>query len=823
MTVTSFAQRTFFVGRDTELKEIAELLSNPFCRLLTLVGPGGIGKTRLAMEVAQQQNGSFVDGFSFVPLQSLDSYQLIAPSIAQCLQIHFGGSRDLIDQLLEYLSNKSLLLVLDNFEHLLEGVYLLSDILSHAPSTKILTTSRERLNLTEEWIYKLSGLSFPLSEAENEIETYNAVKLFILNARRVNHSFTLTQRKKSTISRICRLVEGMPLGIELAASWVHVLPCETIADELQRSLDILDNPIRNLLPRHRNMRAVIEPTWQRLQAEERTIYSKLAVFRGGFSLDAAIKIAGASHRNLLSFIEKSLLRLDESGQYSLHDILRQYAEEQLALFPQIERDTRDLHADYYLDFLREREQELVMLGAHTQAMEQMGSSLDNIRLAWKHGAERGWVETLTCAIEGYWGFHCMRGSCHEGAALFSETVAHLRENGNTSDETRQNLIALALAFEGFCTIEINFEHAQKLAEEAMVMAKEMSMSKAYFITLQLLINLTTNDTEQQERIEEALQLAKTTDYGWWLPKNLIDLGNLARKRGETELAEGYYYETLSTQHRHKNPVSTVSALQSLGLLKMRQHNYQAAKDFIEQALEIAYQLHYSAGWWWLHSGIADVALLSGDYTSAEIHYRNGLQISHEVGMPYGTVFCLNGLASVAIALRNIPLAQQHLTQALSIAQKLGGPGALLDVLTTGVNLLLAIGDKLPALRLAKFILTQAEAEELAKAKLEPLYEAINQDSVVIQGLTLERAVQELHHLLKNLALSNPAMLPTEALTKREIEVLTFIAEGLSNHEIADRLFVGVSTIKTHINHILSKLEVRNRTQAIIRARELHLL
>lgn len=405
MVAYSTPQTTFFVGRDSELREIVELIHNPLCRLLTLTGPGGIGKTRLAMEVVQRQNGAFPDGFCFIPLQPLNSHEFIVSALAESLNFPFSPNSDLFEQLLDYLCEKSLLLVIDNFEHLLEGVHLLSDILSHAPQVKILTTSRERLNLVEEWVFEVGGLTFPTGESETEIERYGAVQLFMQNARRVHHSFTLTLAHKPIVSRICRLVGGMPLGLELSSAWVRVLPCEVIADEIQRSLDILETPARNVSPRHRNMRAAFEPTWNRLMEQEREVFKKLSVFRGSFTLEAAEVVAGASRPVLLALVDKSLLRVDSAGRYTLHELLRQYGEEQLSHSPQILEQTLDSHRTYYMSFLGEREKQMVFLGQQKEATTKIGEELENLRLAWQRTVEQERFVEIAAGGEGLWGFY----------------------------------------------------------------------------------------------------------------------------------------------------------------------------------------------------------------------------------------------------------------------------------------------------------------------------------------------------------------------------------------------------------------------------------
>ncbi|MBL8161676.1 MAG: AAA family ATPase [Anaerolineae bacterium] len=406
MVVYSAPQTTFFVGRDIELNDIAELLTNPLCRLLTLTGPGGIGKTRLALEVARRQNGTFPGGFCFIPLQPLNSHEYIIAALVEHLNFPLSLNKGLFEQLLEYLGEKSLLLVIDNFEHLLEGIHLLSGILAHAPHVKILTTSRERLNLVEEWVYDIGGLSFPANDSETDIENYGAVQLFMQNARRVHHRFALTAAHKQTVSRICRLVSGMPLGIELASAWVRVLPCEVIADEIEHSLDILETTSGNITPRHQNMRAAFEPTWNRLSEDERRVFMKLSIFRGGFTREAAEYVAGATVRSLSALVDKSLLRLDTNGRrYSIHELLRQYGEEKLDASLHTQNETLDLHCAYYMHFLREREIDIVFLGRQREAIEQINNDLENVRGAWRRAVIQGRFEEISQAAEGLWDFY----------------------------------------------------------------------------------------------------------------------------------------------------------------------------------------------------------------------------------------------------------------------------------------------------------------------------------------------------------------------------------------------------------------------------------
>ena len=272
-------QTTPFVGREAELAEIARLLGDRTVRLVTILGPGGIGKTRLALQSAEQQIGQFAQALFFVSLAPISSSDLLASAIASAMQISFHGREALDMQLVRYLRKKHLLLLLDNFEHLLDGADLVSQIVQTAPGVKILATSREPLNLSSEVVFTLSGLDFPQLGTPQDAFEYSAVKLFVERAERVQHDFTLQANDLKYVARICRLVEGMPLAILLAAAWIKTVSLHEIAEEIDQSLDFLETEMRDLPARHRSIRAVFDSTWNRLTNVERAVFMKLSVFR----------------------------------------------------------------------------------------------------------------------------------------------------------------------------------------------------------------------------------------------------------------------------------------------------------------------------------------------------------------------------------------------------------------------------------------------------------------------------------------------------------------------------------------------------------------
>lgn len=308
------AHATRFIGRESEVNHILDLICDPTYPLLTIVGSGGVGKTRLSTEVirqlATQPDGLFPDGIYFVPLASLTSASNIALAISNALDIHLNDTGTLDEQLINYLQDRRILLVLDNFEHVMEGVSLLSNLLDVAEHIKLLVTSRERLHLADEQVYSLQGMTTPKTDQVDSIADFDALLLFQQIAEKVDWRFTITDDEKPYVIRICQLVDGMPLAIELAAAWVRVLSCETIQQELERNFEFLGDSLTHIPARHRSLRVVFEYSWNLLTDKERDIFQSLAVFRGGFTRDAAEHIAGANISLLLSLIDKSLIQHD---------------------------------------------------------------------------------------------------------------------------------------------------------------------------------------------------------------------------------------------------------------------------------------------------------------------------------------------------------------------------------------------------------------------------------------------------------------------------------------------------------------------------------
>ena len=344
---------TSFIGREAELRLVIDCLENPKCRLVTLTGPGGIGKTRLALEAAVQCAESYSAGVSFVSANLLISNTVLVTAIANALRIAFSDPADHAAQLLTYLRDKDMLLIIDGLEGLLSAAGLLATISQQAPRVVVLVTSRQRLGLQEEWVLDVQGLPCPRDTSLDALETYGAVSLFVQCARMVRARFSLSVHNAPYVTRICQLVEGTPLAIELAAARLSAFSCKDIAYEIERDLDFLAIEQHDATLPHRSMTAVFDRSWDMLSSRERSALQQLSVFRSGFSKEEAGQTAGVSVPVLTSLVDKSLVRKSAAGRYEMHELIRRYSVERLQKVVNEERRLVSATADLSGAFLTE--------------------------------------------------------------------------------------------------------------------------------------------------------------------------------------------------------------------------------------------------------------------------------------------------------------------------------------------------------------------------------------------------------------------------------------------------------------------------------------
>ena len=426
---------TPFIGRAAELTDLVHLLAHPSSRLLTLLGPGGIGKTRLALAVASQvitaQQRVFLHGVHFVALADTDTAAQFVSTLAQALALTVQPQSPAADQICHYLRDKELLLVLDNFEQLLDDTSLafVTKLLQTAPDVKLLLTSRVRLNLQGEQLYWLQGLHFPIAQANREplpltaLRQYTGIQLFIEATQRVQPAYRLTEEDARAIAAICQLVQGMPLAIELAAAWMSILTPADIAAEISRNLDFLAGEMHDLPLRQRSMRAVFDTSWRLLQPDEQVVIQQLAVFHGGFTRAAAQSVTGATLPLLMSLVHKAFLSQSMTARFEVHELVRRYATDKLMQTADKSTALRDRHTTYYAAYLAQ-----LPSGWGRAAQPDAAAFLQelaNLRTAWLWAVAQLQVEPLAQMMNKLAHFYDIYRPKPEGEAIFRPAAEKL--------------------------------------------------------------------------------------------------------------------------------------------------------------------------------------------------------------------------------------------------------------------------------------------------------------------------------------------------------------------------------------------------------------
>ena len=430
-------QLTAFIGRQSELNDLVGVLADPTARLVTIVGTGGMGKTRLAQALAEhilERADSllmrrFPDGIFFVELAPLTDAENVAGAILDAMHASTTAqsSRTPAEELQRKLQHKMVLLILDNFEHLLDATSLVAEMLRASKGLHIITTSRVRLRLQAERLFRLDGLQIPEWETTADALANTSVQLFLAAASRSDPTFELADtRELKLLARICRLVAGMPLALEMAAGWIDVLSLEEIAAELAAGLDILETETRDIPERHQSVRAVLEYSWRHLNESEQEHFAAISVFRGGFSRDAAKIVCGVNFRELSRLADKSLLRFDKmSRRYRIHELLRQFGAEQLETSSRMST-IQAKHSKYFLTFMVER-QSLLVGSAQTQAIRSIKADIENVRMAFFHALKLGDSERLGKAIDSLWLYFEVNSYQLRANLLRSQLLSHLEE------------------------------------------------------------------------------------------------------------------------------------------------------------------------------------------------------------------------------------------------------------------------------------------------------------------------------------------------------------------------------------------------------------
>ncbi|MFL5800516.1 MAG: ATP-binding protein, partial [Roseiflexaceae bacterium] len=669
---------TPFIGRAAELVELAALLDDPACRLLTLTGPGGIGKTRLALALAAERATRYPHGVWFVNLAPLSSADGVVSAIADTFKLSGPGVVDPKEALRNYLREKALLLVLDNFEQVLEAVELVAEVIAVAPAVQVLITSRERLRLRAERVYAVGPLGFPLDADLANVDAFDALRLFVACVRHSHPQYTLEAADRVAVAQICRLAAGMPLGIELAAAWVPALPVATIAAELAASLDVLETAMRDVPQRHRSARVVFDHSWNLLTVEEQALFGQLAVFRGGFTFQAAQEVAGATRGTLARLVDKSLLRAERGGRYDLHELLRQFAAEKLGAEPGAEERVRDRHSAFYLALLQRKGPELKGPQQLT-ALDEIEREFENVRGAYSWAPQCGQWECLRKSLVAFSIFMAIRSRHREAIALFQHVLDTVAAAESNVEETvqRQGLAAYALTMQSFFFAGLGqFDKQVSCLERSRAAVQQYGTP--YEIAMHCAFYASSRADEEEARAlyEQALAILREIGATYEVSFVFGSMGNFAFGRGETLEARGLYAEALALFRGSGELVRTSNELLSLGRVAYTLGNYEEGRPLLQESLAMKQAVGSKIRIAECLELLGEIAYAQGQFAEAEARFQQELAILRDQGYRERLSWGLSRLGAAILAQERLSEAIGLLAEALAIAQGCGDPHAI---------------------------------------------------------------------------------------------------------------------------------------------------
>lgn len=673
-----------FVGRSAELRKIASLVESDEVRIVTLLGPGGVGKTRLARRAMQELAAGFADGTLFVELEDVEDPGGIAARVARELALD-GPESEATERLLRHLAGRRTLIVLDNFEHLATGAEMLDRWLDTCAGLKLIVTSRVRLGLAGEHLLPLEGLPCAEPEDVDCVEAFDATKLFARSAQRVDPAFRPDAEAASVID-ICRRVGGLPLALELAAAWTRVLSCAEIAAELERGTELLRAADAARPSRHASIESVFDRSWQLLAPSERDALSRLSVFRGGFTADAAREVAAAPPPVLASLADQSLLHREE-GRLQLHPLVLQLAAGRVAGTPAAASAAR-AHGEYFLRTMA-RGQSALREGRR-EALDAIDADFENCRAAWRWATAAGEVDGLA---RGAWALtdYCdQRGRVAEGWSLVAETL----DATTLAAHARPRAVLHAAGSHLLYRLD-RYAEARQMAHQALAEASDAAGDDAPILSA---LGTLGSCAMQLGELEAA-----TAHYGELLrraPESVdplsaarayVNLALVEKAAGRFDRALDYYGRSLAVHRRFGDVVGEVRCLHNLALLHLARSELEAAGARLRAALESCDRNGLASMRAIVLGAMVDFARLSGDFESAQRHVRAALAAAQPLGLRGLLCGLQLDLVHIAVHRRDLDAARAALAEAAAIALDLGRPSLQLGVASAFAELLAADG------------------------------------------------------------------------------------------------------------------------------------
>ena len=799
----------------------------------------------------------YADGAFFVDLAPITSPDLVPAAAAGVLGIPEASGYSLSELIQRHLVHRQLLLVLDNFEHLLPAADLLPEWLAAAPGLSLLVTSREALSLLEEWLYPVGGLSFPEDETAGGLEEFSAIQLFVQSAQRARPDFDLRAEAEGVVS-ICRLVEGLPLAIELAASWIRNMDARSIAGEIQRNADFLATRLRNVPERHRSMLAAFDYSWQQLAPREKSAFARLSVFRGAFDRAAAQAVAGASLPILSALVDKSLLRWrpdgdqGQDGRYHIHELLRQFGLDKLAAEPGQTEEIQSKHGHYFINLIRDLSP-LMFDERQIEFSAKVATEFENIRIAWLWAIDTVDSAALSSAGHILANYYQFIGHYIEGQAVFLKAAEALA-GAELAPQVEKALAVIWLDLSLF-HIRLGFlDEARVIAEKSMEVFHRYDMRPLPGlgtdprIALGILASIEGDYDAAANYAEAVRRTAEADGHLGNRPFGAYMLTSAALAQGDYEAARRYAQEGYEMTSATGERWFRAYLLIEVGNAEFALGNNTAARARYEAAYAIRQEFNDPEGAALASVQLGNVALRGQEYANAEERFRHSLEIYEEINDRGGLARSLAGLGQTAVANGDLRKACNYYQKALAIAVDIHFVPVVLSLLSAVGEFFLELGQLDRGLQLLSRAASHPKAEHATRERAGQIlarhksgtpadrFQATAETGAAIDLLTLAKNAQsDLQHLEREVdqrsagrdvpaGRSRKGEQPlAEPLTARELEVLGLIAQGMSNQQVADTLIVSAGTVKWYTSQIYGKLGVKSRTQAVARAQALNLL